>query len=125
MNARSIAYAEDTTPTLRAEAGGNSVPDIVYTIQGNCIDRAESAGCNGKGWSEDVGFTQNTVDRHAVAYDSGSNPMRYARLQSFGKYGIEENASSPIFARDYKYVTDMIIEKESSNRKYIIRRLTP
>lgn len=38
-----------------------------YCIQGNCIDRADTAGCNGKGWAEGVSYTLNTVDRPAVA----------------------------------------------------------
>ena len=37
-----------------------------YCIQGNCIDRADTAGCNGKGRTEDVSYTLNTVDRPAV-----------------------------------------------------------
>lgn len=37
-----------------------------YCIQGNCIDRADTAGCNGKGWTEGVSYTLNTIDRHAV-----------------------------------------------------------
>lgn len=37
-----------------------------YCIQGNRIDRADTAGCNGKGWTEDVSYTLNTVDRPAV-----------------------------------------------------------
>lgn len=40
-----------------------------YCIQGNCIDRADTAGCNGKGWTEDVSYTLNTIDRPAVVYD--------------------------------------------------------
>ena len=39
-----------------------------YCIQGNCIDRADTAGCNGRGWTEDVSYTLNTIDRPAVAY---------------------------------------------------------
>lgn len=41
-----------------------------YCIQGNCIDRADTAGCNGKGWTENVSYTLNTVDRPATAYPS-------------------------------------------------------
>lgn len=42
-------------------------------IQGNCIDRADTAGCNGKGWNdEDVCYTLNTIDRPAV-YDARGN----------------------------------------------------
>ena len=43
-----------------------------YCIQGNCIDGADTAGCNGKGWTEDVSYTLNTVDRPAV-YDARGN----------------------------------------------------
>lgn len=38
----------------------------VICLQGNGIDRADTAGCNGKGWKNDVSYTLNTVDRHAV-----------------------------------------------------------
>ena len=39
---------------------------VAYCLQGNCIDRSYTAGCNGKGWTEDVCYTLNTVDRPAV-----------------------------------------------------------
>lgn len=45
----------------------------VYCIQGNCIDRADTAGGNGKGWTEDVSYTLTTVDRPAVCYDAREN----------------------------------------------------
>lgn len=69
-------YPQGRTPwetaTRSAEAGfgdtvaGNS-DRMSYCIQGNCIDRADTAGCNGKGWTKDVSYTLNTVDRPAVA----------------------------------------------------------
>ena len=43
-----------------------------YCIQGNAIDRADTAGCNGRGWTEGVSYTLNTVDRPAV-YDARGN----------------------------------------------------
>ena len=55
-----------TNPTCNQ--GGNVVVEPVYCIQGNCIDRADTAGCNGKGWKEDVAYTLTTIDRPAVAY---------------------------------------------------------
>ena len=66
-------------PTLTAAAGmsGNNQP--VICLQGNGIDRADTAGCNGKGWKEDKSYTLNTIDRPAVAYsfDSlASNSMK-------------------------------------------------
>ena len=53
--------------------GGNNQPFVVeekpvYCLQGNGIDRADTAGCNGKGWKEDTSYTLNTVDRPAVVY---------------------------------------------------------
>lgn len=59
-----MSVSEDITGTLRAQEHGHQ-PAIC--IQGNCIDRADTAGCNGKGWrDDDISFTLNTVDRPAV-----------------------------------------------------------
>ena len=49
---------------------GQCTCGIAYCIQGNCIDRADTAGCNGRGWTEDVSYTLNTIDRPAVCYDA-------------------------------------------------------
>ena len=62
---------DDCAPTLTAAAGmsGNNQPVIckpTYCIQGNCIDRADTAGCNGKDCTEGVSYTLNTIDRPAV-----------------------------------------------------------
>lgn len=40
--------------------------NYVVCLQGNGIDRADTAGCNGRGWCEDVSYTLNTIDRPAV-----------------------------------------------------------
>lgn len=61
----SIGYQEQVAPMMKAGSGLNDVPTIC--IQGNFVDRADTAGCNGKGWKEDVSYTLNTVDRHCVA----------------------------------------------------------
>ena len=59
-----MSVSEDLEGTLRAQEHGHQ-PAIC--IQGNCIDRADTAGCNGKGWrDDDVSFTLNTIDRPAV-----------------------------------------------------------
>lgn len=58
---------------------GTGNDQTVFCLQGNGIDRAETAGCNGKGWREDQSYTLNTVDKPAVAYsfDSlASNSMK-------------------------------------------------
>lgn len=66
-----IALSKTTAPTLTSTVSGtNQAPTIC--IQGNCIDRADTAGCNGKGWRYDQCYTLNTIDRHAV-YDARGN----------------------------------------------------
>ena len=55
---------EGTAPSLE-----NSTGNTVWCLQGNGIDRADTAGCNGRGWREDVSYTLNTIDRPAVCYD--------------------------------------------------------
>lgn len=69
--ARSIGYAVEQAPTLSAD--GSFLDPTVFCIQGNCIDRADTAGCNGKGWREDQSYTLNTIDRPAVVYDARGN----------------------------------------------------
>ena len=45
----------------------------VFCLQGNAIDRADTAGCNGKGWREDKCYTLNTIDRPAVCAGFSEN----------------------------------------------------
>ena len=53
-------------PTLPAQENSGQNRQSVFCLQGNGIDRADTAGCNGKGWREDVSYTLNTIDRPAV-----------------------------------------------------------
>ena len=48
---------------------------VCYCIQGNVADRLGSTKMNGAGVAENVSYTLNTVDHHAVAYaaESGEN----------------------------------------------------
>ena len=79
-----ISYSSNESPTLQTakEMG------VVYCLQGNGIDRAETAGCNGKGVKENESYTLNTVDRHAIAYEGKPQyivrrltPLECCRLQ--------------------------------------------
>ena len=45
---------------------GTGNDQTIFCLQGNGIDRADTAGCNGKGWREDTSYTSNTIDRPAV-----------------------------------------------------------
>lgn len=69
--ARSIGFVDEQAPTL--SANGSHLDPTVFCIQGNCIDRADTAGCNGKGWKAEQIYTLNTVDRPAVVYDARGN----------------------------------------------------
>jgi DNA (cytosine-5)-methyltransferase 1 len=93
--------------TMRAHESHGAEQFVAYCIQGNTIERSDNAGANGKGVNEDVSFTLNTTDRHAVAF-----PM-----QGFGDYK-ESDVASTIKSRDGKDSTDLIVN-------YLVRRLTP
>lgn len=60
-----------------------------YCLQGNGIDRSETAGCNGKGIKEGVCYTLNTIDRPAVSDGAEGyivrrlTPLECERLQGF------------------------------------------
>ena len=56
------------------------IVEPVYALQGNGIDRAETAGCNGRGWREDVCYTLNTIDRPAICFKAGQG----AKARSIG-----------------------------------------
>jgi DNA (cytosine-5)-methyltransferase 1 len=63
----------DVSPMLPAQlgTGGNNTPFVLeqtYCLQGSMIGRADKNGPQGDGVNEDVCFTCNTTDRHAVAY---------------------------------------------------------
>ena len=60
----------------------------VYCLQGNGIDRADSARCNGKGWKEDVCYTLNTIDRPAVC--AGFSAHLGAKAHGIG-YAVEQS----------------------------------
>ena len=59
--------AESGTPGQgAAEDAARGAGETVYCLQDNGIDRADTAGCNGKGWRENQSYTLNTIDRPAV-----------------------------------------------------------
>lgn len=45
---------------------GTGNDQTIFCLQGNGIDHADTAGCNGKGWKENISYTLNTIDRPAV-----------------------------------------------------------
>lgn len=65
---KGILIQDDQTATLSTVQNQS----VCYCLQGNGIDRSETAGCNGKGWTDESCYTLNTIDRPAVAYESES-----------------------------------------------------
>ena len=75
------------TVTSRWGTGGGNVPLVeAYGIQGSMIGRQDHNGPQGDGINEEVSFTLNTIDRHAVAYNTKVRrltPIECERLQGF------------------------------------------
>lgn len=73
---------------------------VCYCIAGNIVDRADTAGANGLGAKEEVGYTLNTIDRHAVAYSI--NPLSSNSMKSANPYSgfNETNVSKTLDCSD-------------------------
>jgi DNA (cytosine-5)-methyltransferase 1 len=76
-------YREDNVSgTIKASggvAGGGSetfLAQPTYAIQGSMIGRNDNAGPQGDGINEEVCFTQNTINRHAVAQPIAFHPTQ-------------------------------------------------
>ena len=116
-NPNSGFYKAETTRTIDAN-GGNPVCNqggmAVVAVQGSMIGRADKNGPRGSGINEDVSFTLDATDRHAVAH-----PV-YSTSKSSYHTLAEENLVNTLVATDYK---DPPIITEDPY--YIVRRLTP
>ena len=70
-NPNSGFYEADTSRTIDGNGGNPSCNQggmAVVAVQGSMIGRADRNGPQGSGVNEDVSFTLDSVDRHAVAY---------------------------------------------------------
>ena len=83
-------------------------------IQGNCIDRADTAGCNGKGWREDVSYTLNTIDRPAVVQSAG-----FKSNQGVNAHGIafEKDVSPTLAAGKHDACVAIAIENHPNDSR--------
>ncbi len=145
-NARQNCYETDTSRTI--DTGGNS-PDsnqggvAVVAVQGSMIGRADKNGPQGSGVNEDISFTLNATDRHAVAfsqdsytkysendkcgalraaggmYGGGSETLVYSTSKNSYHTESEENLANTLVASDYKDPPTV------NSPEYIVRRLTP
>lgn len=78
-----------------------SIVEPTFCIQGNTIDRADTAGANDTGVKEDVCYTLNTIDRPAVAFaldcrNMTANEELSATLQAKDNGGQSLNYINPV-----------------------------
>lgn len=80
---------------------------VVYCLQGNGINRADTAGCNDKGWRENECYTLNTIDRPAAVQARyivrRLTPTECARLQSFPDLWGHLNKKESFTDEEYKF----------------------
>ncbi len=111
-NPKSGFYEADTTRTIDGNGGNpncNQGGMAVVALQGSMIGRADKNGPKGNGINEDVSFTLNTVDRHAVAA-----PTYSMTIGCFMQ--VNEEKAPTIVARDYKAAPLVGFSQESFNQ---------
>lgn len=111
-NPHSGIYEAATSRTIDANGGNpgcNQGGVAVVAIQGSMIGRENKNGPQGSGVKQDVSFTLDTADRHAVAYTMTTGEFTQT---------CEEKAPC-LQARDYKDPPVV------SRPPYVVRRLTP
>ena len=94
-----VAFAQNQRDEVRDLHGkSGAIPaqpgmkQQTYVLQGSMIGREDKNGPQGDGVDEDVSFTLNTIDRHAVAYS-----------MTTGCYGVvSEEQTATLMARDFK-----------------------
>lgn len=157
-NPHSGFYEAETARTLDANGGNPSCNQggmAVVAIQGSMIGRKDENGPQGSGINEDVSFTLNATDHHAVAYGIDRAAFNQGKNARFG-IAVDEEVEPPIIARGANAVAHpvyctsknshhTIAEKELANTlvatdykdppcvakeeitepHYIVRRLTP
>ncbi|MBR4100890.1 MAG: DNA cytosine methyltransferase [Oscillospiraceae bacterium] len=106
-NPHSGVYEADTSRTLdcgggspACNQGGMAIVES-YALQGSMIGRADKNGPQGDGVNEDVSFTLNTCDKHAVVYaidrESYNCGQNFARNLGISNTGVSStlNAQGP------------------------------
>ena len=106
-NPHSGVYEAETSRTIdtsgtppSSNQGGIAIVES-YALQGSMIGRANKNGPQGDGINEDVSFTLNTCDKHAVVYaidrESYNCGQNYARNMGISENGVSStlNAQGP------------------------------
>lgn len=109
VQSKRIHKTDGKWPALYSGSGGGgahgyaAIPNKAYSIQGSVIGRADKNGPQGSGINDNVPFTLNTTDRHAIVYgicSDSSNSMKSSNPHS-GIYEadttrtLDQNGGSP------------------------------
>lgn len=100
-NARNNVYETKISRTI--DTGGNA-PDsnqggvAVVAVQGSMIGRKDENGPQGSGINEDVSFTLNATDKHAIAYGIDRAAFNQGQNAQFG-ISVDKEVEPPIVAR--------------------------
>ena len=119
-NPHSGFYEADTSRTLDGNGGNPSCNQggiAVVSVQGSMIGREDKNGPQGSGVNEDVSFTLNATDHHAVAYPT------YCTSKNSHFTRAEKELANTLVATDYK--DPPVINDMQKEPDYIVRRLTP
>ena len=120
-NPHSGFYEAETARTLDANGGNPSCNQggmAVVAIQGSMIGRKDENGLQGSGINEDVSFTLNATDHHAVAH-----PV-YCTSKNSHHTIAEKELANTLVATDYKE-PPCVAKEQTVEPHYIVRRLTP
>ena len=155
-NPNSGFYEADTSRTIDGNGGNPSCNQggmAVVAVQGSMIGRADRNGPQGSGVNEDVSFTLDSVDRHAVAYGIDRAAFNQG-INAKYNIAVEEELEPTIVAKGPGAVAEPTYSigkgthfthagkdvsptltatdykdppavNESSETAYIVRRLTP
>ena len=88
-----------------------------FVLQGSMIGRDDRNGPQGSGINEDVSFTLDATDRHAVAQPT------YCTSKNSHFTRAEKELANTLVATDYK--DPPVINDVKEEPEYIVRRLTP
>ena len=88
-----------------------------FVLQGSMIGRDDRNGPQGSGINEDVSFTLDATDRHAVAQPT------YCTSKNSHFTRAEKELANTLVATDYK--DPPVINDVQKEPEYIVRRLTP
>lgn len=156
-NPSSGFYEANTSRTVDCNGGNpacNQGGIAVVALQGSMIGRRDCNGPQGDGVSEDVSFTLNTVDKHAVVYaidrETFNCGQNFARNLGISEAGISStlNAQGPSAVATPTYSSskasfftnaemelantlvatdykDPPLINDTAGAEYIVRRLTP